>query len=73
MTMKIFDGCDFKGLIKSALVGSMIFLAMTISLAYLFVRVFKMNMYISEVIIIVIVAVAIVYMPKTAISKIHNN
>lgn len=64
ITMKIFEDClvsDCKGLIKIALVGSMIFLVMTISLAYLFVRILKMNMFISEVIIIVIVAAAIVY------------
>lgn len=64
MAMKFFEDClvsDFKGLIKNTLVGSVIFLVMTMSLVYLFVRIFKIDTFISEVIIIVIIAAIMVY------------
>lgn len=58
---------DVKELIKTTVVNSTIFLVTTILLAYLFVRIFKMDTFVSEIIIIVIIIVAIVYVDQKRI------
>ncbi len=59
-----------KELIKFSIIGGIIFLVMTMILAYLLVKIFYIDIFVSAVIISIIVSVTIIYIDE---KKIHAN
>ncbi len=58
---------NIKEWIRFAIVGTIVFLLMTIFLAYLFVRILELNNFVSTILIIIIVSLTIIYIDEKRI------